>query len=477
MTLPGSRTVTYGHDDAGRVTSLTDWQSRQITLGYNAAGQRTSVSRPNGVATAYGYDTGGRLNAITQTNGGVILQSYGYTLDAAGNRTAVTTSAGTETYTLDALNRLTGVTYANSDVVAYTYDAQGNRLTEVVNSVTTQSNTYDSAGELTSDGTRSYTYDGAGNLLTAGSDSFTWDYANRMVSSSVAATSATYAYDGDGVRVGQTTGGVTTSYLWDRPANGSPRTGCSCNQANGAPLPLLVDDGSKAYLQYDGLLAEIDGSNVADYPLTDALGSVRGLTDGAGTESGTADYAAFGAVRSATGATSGFGFTGEQRDATTGLTYLRARYLDSGTGRFTAADSVQPNAPGTQGWGLYAYAADNPASLIDPSGHAPFCPWTIIVAGLAVAVITLAIGLIAFGIAQVSLNIPLATLAATVVTSAAVELMVFFGLMASCLVALFVWAAGQAAGSFAEGSNTTSPNDPLDLTQSTTQYPVVPSPI
>jgi YD repeat-containing protein len=145
------------------------------------------------VDTAYGYDTGGRLNAITQTNGGVTLQSYGYTLDAAGNRTAVTTGAGTETYTLDALNRLTGVSYANGDVVAYTYDAQGNRLTEVVNGVTTQSNTYDTADELTSDGTRSYTYDGAGNVLTAGSDSFSWDYADRMVSSSVAATSATYA--------------------------------------------------------------------------------------------------------------------------------------------------------------------------------------------------------------------------------------------------------------------------------------------
>jgi hypothetical protein len=48
-------------------------------------------------------------------------------------------------------------------------------------------------------------------------------------------------------------------------------------------LPLLVDDGSKAYLHADGLLAEIDAANAATYPLGDILGSVRGLTNGSGT--------------------------------------------------------------------------------------------------------------------------------------------------------------------------------------------------
>jgi YD repeat-containing protein len=51
--------------------------------------------------------------------------------DAEGNRTSMTSGAGTETYTLDPLNRLTSVTDANSDIVAYTYDATGNRLTRL----------------------------------------------------------------------------------------------------------------------------------------------------------------------------------------------------------------------------------------------------------------------------------------------------------------------------------------------------------
>lgn len=48
------------------------------------------------------------------------LAHFDYTLDANGNRTAVVPAAGTESYTLDALNRLTGVKYANGDTVSYT---------------------------------------------------------------------------------------------------------------------------------------------------------------------------------------------------------------------------------------------------------------------------------------------------------------------------------------------------------------------
>jgi RHS repeat-associated protein len=63
-----------------------------------------------------------------------------------------------------------------------------------------------------------------------------------------------------------------------------------------------------------------------------------------------------------------FGFTGEPSDAT-GLIDLRARMLDPSTGRFLSADTVSPNAPGTGGYNLYAYSANNPATWTDPSGH------------------------------------------------------------------------------------------------------------
>jgi RHS repeat-associated protein len=376
MTLPGNRTIGYGYDTAGNLTALTDWQSRVIGFSYNAADQRTGITRPNGVATSYGYDPGGRLNAIVHATGGTTLQSFAYTLDANGNRTVVTTLAGTESYTLDALDRLTSGTYTNGDTVGYTYDAAGNRLTQVVNGVTTNTYTYDDAGQLTSDGVTTYSYDAAGNLSVAGGNSFTWDWKNRLTSATVSSTTASYAYDGTDVRVRETVGATTTNYVWDRAS----------------ALPLLLDDGTTGYLHADGILAEITGSATLTYHLTDALGSVRGLTDLSGTVVGTVNYDAFGSVRTQTGTTSAFGFTGEQVDSETSFTFLRARYLDPALGRFLSVDTVQPNAKGTQGFNLFGYVANNPCTMTDPSGHS--------VPGLG-ACMAGAIGLVMAGVALI----------------------------------------------------------------------------
>lgn len=58
-----------------------------------------------------------------------------------------------------------------------------------------------------------------------------------------------------------------------------------------------------------------------------------------------------------------------QRLQETRLIYLRARDLNPTLGRFLSADTVRPNAPGSQGYNLYAYVANNPTSWVDPSGH------------------------------------------------------------------------------------------------------------
>ncbi len=175
----------------------------------------------------------------------------------------------------------------------------------------------------------------------------------RETGATVGGTASTYSYDGDDTRVGKTVGGNATNYVWDREDG----------------LPLLVDDGTNAYLHEDGALTQINGAGTPEYLLGDALGSRRGVTNLAGTLTGTADYDTFGAVRASAGVGSVFGYTGEQFDAETGYTYLRARYLNPALGRFTSADTVQPNAPGTQGYNLYAYVANNPMTWVDPSGH------------------------------------------------------------------------------------------------------------
>ena len=75
-------------------------------------------------------------------------------------------------------------------------------------------------------------------------------------------------------------------------------------------------------------------------PLSDALGSTRLTVDDTGTPIGTQEWDAWGNQRSSTGTNYGFGWTGQQYDTSSDLTYLRARYYSPGAARCSGAWSV-----------------------------------------------------------------------------------------------------------------------------------------
>jgi RHS repeat-associated protein len=79
-------------------------------------------------------------------------------------------------------------------------------------------------------------------------------------------------------------------------------------------------------------------------------------------------YDVFGAVTARTGSTASIGkFTGEQADdgaGDSGYYFLRARHYDPATGRFVGQDKIEFAQ-------RYAYASNNPCSMVDPSGLAP----------------------------------------------------------------------------------------------------------
>ena len=123
-----------------------------------------------------------------------------------------------------------------------------------------------------------------------------------------------------------------------------------------------VDDGTSAYLH------DVTGNSVGIdtttddpvYPLGDALGSTRLLVDETGAAIGDTTWDAWGNEQSSTGTRYEFGWTGEQYDDSSDLTYLRARFYSPGTATFLNRDTVQPNAPGTGGYNPPTSSHPNP---------------------------------------------------------------------------------------------------------------------
>jgi RHS repeat-associated protein len=117
-------------------------------------------------------------------------------------------------------------------------------------------------------------------------------------------------------------------------------------------------------LGVDEVFTRTDSAGARSF-LADALGSTVALTDTNGAVQTQYAYGPFGATTT-TGAssTNSFEFTGRENDGT-GLYYYRARYYNTTIGRFVSEDPIGFDGGDVN---LYAYVANDPINLIDPSG-------------------------------------------------------------------------------------------------------------
>jgi RHS repeat-associated protein len=351
MTAAG-KVTTYGYDGAERLASVSRPDIGTFGFTYNPDGELSTITRPNGVTSTNSYDPAGRLNGLTYKNsGGTTIAAYAYGLDASGNRTSASTNGATDHYNIDPAGRLTGVSYADGTQVSFGYDAAGNRKSMTSGGSTTNY-TYDAASQLTSAGSTTYSYDPAGNRTSAGSDSYAYDGFGNLASATAGATTIAYRTNGAGLRVSASNGSTTTTYAWDAAA----------------ALPALLSDGTNSYLSAGATLLAETAASASVYPLTDALGSVRGQTDATGAVTASASYGVYGDIRSTSGSVGSLGYTGALSDAS-GLVHLNARSMDPGTGTFTSRDPMTPGGPGVTGFNPYAYAGQNPVTYTDPSGR------------------------------------------------------------------------------------------------------------
>ena len=132
----------------------------------------------------------------------------------------------------------------------------------------------------------------------------------------------------------------------------------------------MLADGTNTYLYGNGRIGELQPGGFA-YHLGDALGSVRQLADASGGVTLARSFEPYGSTLTTNGTGSTiYQYTGEVRDAS-GLTFLRARYLSSQTGRFISRDTYAGNAQRPMSYNAWLYGYSNPVTWTDPSGMVP----------------------------------------------------------------------------------------------------------
>jgi RHS repeat-associated protein/uncharacterized repeat protein (TIGR01451 family) len=348
VTSSDAGAVQYGYDSLGRLISTQYGAQGSFAFVYDSLGRLASLTRPNGVTDSFTYDASGALVGRDATLSGTAIARFDYVTDpVTGRRTSLTDNSGTNAFEYDANGRLVSATHPAVSGLAnetYSYDAAGNRSSGGVAS------TYDAANRLLSDGAFTYAYDAGGDLLsktpTGGGAprQYSWNADHQLVGIVYPdGTTSTYRYDSLGRRIAANDKGAESRFVYDA-------------------LGVHADYNAQNALQasYVGGLERIVQGQASFY-LSDALGSIRGLTDASGAVTGTYAYDSFGKPAAANAAPSRSTFTGYQYDQTSGLYYAGARYYDPNTGRFLSEDPI----PAVNG---YPYAGNDPVNNVDVNG-------------------------------------------------------------------------------------------------------------
>lgn len=216
LTLPSGNTVSFGYTD-GKVTSLS--LNGAVTILSNVLYQPFGPTRGwtwgNSTLAIREYDTDGLVSDIDSSG----LHTYGY--DDAFRLTGISDASNpalSQTYSYDLLDRLTSATGASLNQ-SWTYDANGNRLTQGGSASSTY-NVSISSNRLTSVSgalTRNYNYSygNGGNTAADGTATFVYNDAGRTISVTKSGVTTTYALNALGQRVKKTASGTSSHFVYD----------------------------------------------------------------------------------------------------------------------------------------------------------------------------------------------------------------------------------------------------------------------
>lgn len=321
--VTGQAPVTYAYDPVGNLQSVAA-PGASVSFTYDPRNLLLSQMRSNGVTTNYAYDALGQVLSLTHGKGATVLNAQTYSYDIVGQRGAYATDIAQPLITQPAMaehdedNRLT-----RRGAVTYTYDENGNRLSQTG-----------------PEGTTTYVWDARNRLQsittpTGQTTTFHYDFARNLL-----------AKETSGL------GGGSESYVLDTLTN-------VVYQSNSNNQQFSILTGRSI----DSHLAVIPPNGQATFGLGDTLNSTVATTDHTGAANGQFFYEPYGETTSS-GNSYPFQYTG-RTPAPGGLYYYRVRFYDPQAGRFISEDPI-----GFAGGdvNLYGYVGGEPVNASDPLG-------------------------------------------------------------------------------------------------------------
>ena len=416
-TVPGQSVITstYGYNDLRQLTSkgvtVPDQNGKQTKVyDRSYAYDRIAVDSGNWMGTrlaSTGYTFA--LNQPVKQS-----RSFTYTYDDSGNITKIVTdgtsvpkAAEWKEYTYDAQGQLVSEKNSSKTTFGYAYDTAGNIRSITKNGTVTKSFGYTNAswpdlltsvtsGSTTKDilyegQTRTSDLPSSGNPVTYynGKDyAFTWTKGRQLASATVDGKQVSYTYDMSGVRSGKqvytTSNQRTTTYTYTTLSGKVMRQQWETRNSDDTvyqamqSLEFVYDDGNQPFAMIYN-----DGSTTTlYYYVLNAQGDVIALLNSAGSLVASYNYGAWGnySVHGADGKKTTdatfighinpLRYRGYYYDRETRLYYLQSRYYDFANCRFINADTfATTDANGFLSANMFAYCENNPVGNSDPNGE------------------------------------------------------------------------------------------------------------
>lgn len=161
----------YEHDAEGNTLTIIDPLGNAYSQTFTTDAHLESVTDPLGVTTRFAHDDRGNLIEVIGAAGSPLECRSAYSYDADGNRVSSVDPGGfTTTYAYDATGNVTSVVDPLGNTTRFTYDAAGRRITRTDPLGNTALLRYDAAGNLLEEQDpllhrTSWTYDACGRLL------------------------------------------------------------------------------------------------------------------------------------------------------------------------------------------------------------------------------------------------------------------------------------------------------------------------